>query len=91
MAELAGLDETNGTLIGRKLAGVEAYHRNRLARVQTQIAQATNERIIRMHEAERVRVERDYQRKRIEIESHRDADIISQRIAAGILEVRHAE
>jgi ATP-dependent helicase HepA len=91
MQELDELNETNGILIGRKLAGVEAYHRNRLARIGNEIAQATNERILRMREAERDRIERDYERKRTEIASHRDADIISQRIAAGILEVRRAE
>ena len=91
MDELHDLREMNDLLIGRKLAGVEAYHHNRLARVETESAKVTDERILRMRDAERSRIEHDFDRKRTEIESRRDADIISQRIAAGILEVRHAE
>jgi ATP-dependent helicase HepA len=44
-----------------------------------------------MKEAEQARIERDYDQKRKAVESRRDADIVSQRVAAGILEIRRGE
>jgi ATP-dependent helicase HepA len=85
------LRERNDVLVTRKLASLEAYYRNRLQRVQTELAGITDERIIRMKQAEQARIERDYDQKRKEIEGRRDADIVSQRIAAGILEVQRGE
>ncbi len=88
---LAELQESNDALIRRKLASLTAYYKNRLRRVQTEIEHATEERIARMKESERDRIERDYESKKQEIERRRDADIITQRVAAGILEVRHGK
>lgn len=86
-AELVELRERNGVLAARKLAALDAYYRNRLQRVQTELLQMTNERIVRMKEAELARVERDHALRRKEIESRLDADILSHRVAAGVLEV----
>jgi hypothetical protein len=83
----AQLREHNEKLVERKLASLEAYHRNRLQRVDADLAATTDLRIARMKEAERARIERDYERRRTEIESRRDADIVSQRVAAEILQV----
>lgn len=88
---LRELGERNNTLIARQLASLDAYYQNRLQRVQLELAQVTEQRITRMKEAERARIERDYDRKRKEIEARREADIISQRVAAGILEVLHGK
>jgi ATP-dependent helicase HepA len=85
------LRERNEMLASRRLASLETYHRNRLAKLDTDIQDATNERILRMKRSERERAQRDYERKLADIEGHRDADIISRRIAAGILEVRSAD
>lgn len=85
------LRERNGRLAAQKMASLDAYYQNRLQRVTAEAAQATETRIARMKEAERDRVERDYKRKRAEIEERLEADIVSERVAAGILEVRHGE
>lgn len=85
------LRDANETLVVRKLASLDAHYRSRLARVQAERSAATDPRIARMKEAEQARIERDYEQKRKVIESRRDADIISQRVAAGILEIRHGE
>ena len=74
-------------LIARKLASFDAYHRSRLKRIELELASNTDERIRIMKTAERNRAESDYEGKRQAIESRRSADILSQRIAAGILEV----
>jgi superfamily II DNA or RNA helicase len=87
----AKLRDANQTLVARKLASLDAYYRNRLARVQAEQSAATDPRIARMKEAEEARIERDYDQKRKAIESRRDADIVSQRVAAGILEIRRGE
>ena len=85
------LRDTNEALVMRKLASLDGYYRNRLQRVQAERGATTDLRILRMKEAEQARIERDYEQKRKGIESRRDADIVSQRIAAGILEVRRGE
>src|SRR6185436_14647796 len=84
-AELTELRERNSTLVVRKLAALDAYYRNRLQRVRTELSQRTNERIVRMKEAELTRVERDFALRRQEIEAKLDADILSHRVAAGVL------
>jgi hypothetical protein len=89
--EVKDLRERNEFLASRQLASLETYQRNRLRRLDLDIQGATNERILRMKRSERERAQRDYERKRAGIESHRDADIITRRIAAGVLEVRSAD
>ena len=48
-------------------------------------------RIVRMKGAEGDRIERDYSRRRREIEERSKADIVSERVAAGVLEVGRDE
>lgn len=89
LAEIEDLRQRNEAVIARKLASLDAYHQNRLARVDAELQQATDERIIRMKTAERARIESDHEEKRREIEAARNADIASKRIAAGVLEINH--
>ena len=88
---LAELRERNNTLVARKLASLDAYYRNRLQRVEADLQRTDDERIVRMREAEKARIELDYDRKRTEIQGRREADIISKRVATGLLEIRHGE
>jgi hypothetical protein len=87
---LSELRTRNELLVARRLASLETYHHNRLTRLQTEIVASSNERITRMKTSERARIEHDYEAKRQEIEQRRNADIIRERIAVGILEVTHA-
>lgn len=87
LAQIQDLQRENESLIVRKLASLDAYCQNRLSRIASDLQQATDERIVRMKTAERSRVQSDYDDKRREIEAARKADIVSRRIAAGILEV----
>ncbi|EFO80003.1 helicase [Oscillochloris trichoides DG-6] len=89
--ELATLLERNENLIARRLASIEASYRSRSTRVSSELAVASDERIKRMKAGELARITDDYNRQRTAIESRRQADIYSSRIAAGILEVHHAK
>ncbi len=88
---LRELRNKNARLAEQQMASLDAYHQNRLQRVAAEASQATDVRIARMKEAEKDRIERDYERRRAEITERSEADVISDRIAAGILEVRHGE
>jgi len=90
LEELQSLREGNELLVAQRLASLDAYSKNRLQRVQDELAASTNERISRMKQAERNRIWADYTKKRQAIESHREADIIGNRLAVGLLEVCHA-
>ena len=88
---LAELLTRNEQLLARKLASLNAYHQNRLARIERELSTARDERIIRMKNSEKTRAERDHAARGQEIEKRRNADIVRDRIAAGILEVTHAD
>jgi len=86
--EVDKLRYRNNTLLNRKLASLDAYYQNRIQRVENELNQAKEERIIRMKESEQSRIQRDYESKRSDLENRREADIISQRVAVGILLVQ---
>ncbi|MHC5821120.1 MAG: DEAD/DEAH box helicase [Nostoc sp.] len=88
LKELSKLRERNNTLLNRKLASLDAYYQNRIQRVENELNQAKEEGIIRMKESERSRIQRDYETKRSDLENRSEADIISQRVAVGILLVQ---
>ena len=86
-AALQELRSRNEILITRKLASLDAYHRSRLKRIDVELAGNPDERIRTMKSAERNRADTDYRSRREEIEKRRDPDILTQRIAAGYLEL----
>mgnify|MGYP002381959509 CR=1 FL=1 len=86
-AELTQLRERESNLRERRLASLDAYYRNRLRRVESELASATEGRIKRMKQSEQVRIERDYSEQRARLTERREPDILSKRIAAGILEI----
>jgi hypothetical protein len=90
-AALSALAVQNTRLVELKLASLDAYHRNRVARIQAELANAREERIRRMKTAELARAERDHAARRSEIEHRRQADIIRERVAFGLLEVLHGD
>jgi ATP-dependent helicase HepA len=86
--ELDKLRDKNKTLLNRKIVSLDAYYKNRIQRVENELNQAKEERLIRMKESERSRIQRDYESKRSELENRREADIITQRVAVGILIIK---
>lgn len=88
LREVEKLKETNYQLADQRIASLERYYQRRLARVTEELDLAVNERIRRMKESERDRIQREWERKRQEIEERKKADIISQRVAYGIMVVK---
>lgn len=88
---LSELRERNETLARQKLASLSAYYESRLRRVQAEMEGATDRRIARMKVAEHDRVRSDHESRKAEIENRLEADIVSERVAAGILEVEHGQ
>jgi hypothetical protein len=88
---IRALQETNAALVDQRLASVDLYFRGLLAQLDAVLADSTDIRITRMKTSERERREAEHERRRAELESHRDADILAERLAVGVLEVRHGE
>ncbi len=78
----------NDYLLDQQLASLRLYNENRLTLVGRELAESTNERIVRMKRAEKNRIERDYDEKRREIEKKRNCDILTNRIAIGLVLVK---
>ena len=82
---LAELRTRNEVLVERQLASLDAYIRNRLAQIDQELAQVSEDRVVRMKGAERLRVEGDYAVKRADLLKRREAEILATRLAAGVL------
>lgn len=86
--EVEKLRKTNYQLAEQQLATLERYYQRRFARVEEELASATDDRIRRMKESEQARIQREWEHKKQEIEERKKADIISRRVAYGIMEVK---
>jgi hypothetical protein len=84
------LEASNELLVQRQLASLESYHGNRERRVNSELASATDPRIARMKRSELARIETDFERRRVALERARHVDVVSQRVAMGIVEVSGA-
>lgn len=84
------LAASNELLLGRRLASLEASHQSRQRRVSDELLGATEPRIIRMKTSERSRVQADYERRRAALERARQVEVLSVRVAAGLVEVTGA-
>lgn len=89
-AAIAQLQETNGALVDQRLASLDLFYRGLLAQLDSVLKASVDPKIIRMKTSERDRHLHEHQRRRAELERRRDADIVSTRIALGVLEVRDA-
>ena len=87
---IAELQATNAALVDQRIASLDLYYRALIAQLDGVLASSSNERIARMKRSERERREREHARRRAELDRRRDADIVSERIAVGVLEVSHA-
>ena len=89
-AAIAELQESNCALVDQRLASLDLFYRGLLAQLDSVLSASTDPKITRMKTAERDRHRHEHQRRRAELERWRDADIVSTRIAMGVVEVRHA-
>ena len=86
--EVEQLKLRNDNLLDRKLASLRGYYSNRLTRVAEELEQSTNERIRIMRRSEKNRIESEYERKQREIEGQRNCDILTKRIAIGVIRIQ---
>ena len=75
----------NDKLLDRQLDSLRLYNKNRLSLVETELAESTNERIVRMKRAEKNRIEQENDSRMSEIETKRTCDILTNRIAIGLV------
>lgn len=80
-------EESNEQLVGRKLASLQSFHDNRVNRLNADLADVGDPRILRMKRSELASVQRNFDDRKAELEKARQIDVISHRVAAGILEV----
>ena len=74
----------------QRLASLDLFYRGLLAQLDSVLSASTDPKIIRMKTSERDRHRHEHRRRRAELERRRDADIVSTRIAMGVVEVRDA-
>jgi superfamily II DNA or RNA helicase len=86
-AEVTKLIKTNKQLAEQQLASLARYYDRRVARIDEELSAATDRRIQRMKNSELRRIQQEQERRQREIEARKKADIISQRVAYGLLEV----
>ena len=88
MREVEKLREINYQLAGQRLASLNRYYQRRIARVEEELKSATDDRIRRMKTSEKERIQREWEMKKHEIEERKKADIISRKVAYGVMEVK---
>ncbi len=84
---IAALGVSNGVLVDRQLASLRGSFENRSDRVRIEIEESTEPRITTMKTAELTRVTTDFEHRVAELERTRSVEILTQRVAAGRLQV----
>jgi len=90
-AAVTAAGETGEVLVARRLASLEAHHQRVVQRLAERLAAAVEPRIARMRAAQRQRADLDYRQRRQVLEERRGADVVSHRIAEGVLVVAHEQ
>lgn len=75
----------NDKLLDQQLASLRLYNENRLARLRRVLDESMNEQISTMTRTQLNNIERDYDDKRRKIEDKRKCDILTNRIAIGLV------
>ena len=88
---LEQLRDRNGVMAKRRVASLNGYYGNRLERLRHDIEIAQDARILVMRRSELDRVQREFEQRKVEIEARLAADILSNRVATGVLIVRKAQ
>ncbi|MFC4018836.1 DEAD/DEAH box helicase [Micromonospora sp. GCM10011542] len=81
----------NEVLLARRIGSLEAHHHRSLLRLDERLTDETEPRILTMLTAQRAHAVRDFERRREQLEERRRVDIVSHRIAEGVLIISHAQ
>ena len=85
------LQYSNASTVDQRLASLDAYYRGLTNSLDRVLETSNDPRILKMKHSERERREAEHADLKSKIESRRDADIVSDRIAVGVLEVANAK
>lgn len=85
--EVESIRKKNKLIATQRLISIEKYYSNRLEKVNKELKSVIDERIKRMKESEKNRIEMEFEAKMKEIKEKEEADIICERIAYGIIEI----
>ena len=77
----------NEALLVRRLASLESFHAARRRQVEAEISAATEPRIVRMKGSQLARIDADYESHIEALKRARQVEIVSRRVAAGLVEV----
>ena len=83
--KLTELRQKNNRLADLKILNLKAHYQKRLDKVTSELEKAGNNRIVRMKTSEKARIGNDYRIQLKALEDRRDADIVRDRVAAGVL------
>jgi hypothetical protein len=87
----ARVQEMNEQMVDLRRSSQDAYYEARKRQIREQAEAATDERIERMKKSELQRVEAEHRATIDELAKQRDADIVTSRIAAGLLQISPGE
>ena len=86
--EQAGeIGTSNELQVSRRLASITSFYDSRRRRVSAELEGAREPRIVRMKTSELARLERDFEQRTAALERARRTEIVSVRVAVGLLEV----
>lgn len=88
MSELETLRERNNQIIDMKISKLSAYYQRRISSIHEEVDKISNEKIRKMKISMQNRLEREFKEKTENLERRKIADILSQRIAHGILVIQ---
>ncbi|MCQ1538289.1 hypothetical protein FTO68_04705 [Methanocalculus taiwanensis] len=86
--ELEKIRVRNNQLIEQRLSKLTSYYERRILSTQDDLSRIANEKIRRMKKSMLERLERELKRKTEQLELKKVADILSQRIAHGVLVIK---
>lgn len=81
----------NQVLLARRTGSLEAHHQRALQRLDDRLTNETEPRMRTMLTAQRARAVRKFEQRREQLEERRRVDIVSHRIAEGVLTISHAK
>lgn len=81
------LAQRNEMFFTRRLTSLETYYNGRIGRAKLDLENATEERIQRMRKSEYERLKQELRQQHQDLENRRQSDIVTKRIAVGLLEV----
>lgn len=85
---LLSLESANEVLLNRRLASLNSFYESRRSRLENELHDASEPRIVRMKRSELARIDADYQRRFAALERVRQVEVLGHRVAMALVEVK---